>query len=183
MKNTVILFGAAWALAVSACKPRDFNTSISDTNAASRTQRRGRITITAQKPGDITIMSKGSLPLYRDASGHNVQAFLKKTDDFTYISLRVATADGLLAWASGKALRDILLVPRYDVQEAAIDVARAENWTIKSVVLDANNYITVSFNRDKAIVYCPMAITYEKKDKTLYTSTFPSDMCKNVEAE
>lgn len=82
-----------------------------------------------------------------------------------------ADADGLGAWVSGQAMRDVFLIPKVNGRkDPNISAAKAENWKIERIVSDSKSFADIKGIK----IYCPTRIEFRKKDGKPHVSEFPA---------
>jgi len=156
---------------VSGCRSGE-SSSDADAMAVKRTTNSyGEFVITAQKPDDMKIVDSGSSVVdFRTASGKNGSVSLVRNGDFYFISVRQALADGLGAFITGQAMKDVFLIPKNGgLTDPTINKAKSEGWQIMKIVSDGESFADIKGVR----IYCPIRIEFKKKDGKPHVSEFP----------
>ncbi|MEN9808824.1 MAG: hypothetical protein RLZZ488_391 [Pseudomonadota bacterium] len=143
-----------------------------DAQAIKRYQSNGQFVIAAQKPDDMSIVDAGNRQVsFRTATGKNGTISFINNGEYYLISIRQALADGLGAWVSGQAMRDVFLIPKVNGRkDPNISAAKAENWKIERIVSDSKSFADIKGIK----IYCPTRIEFRKKDGKPHVSEFPA---------
>ncbi len=176
MKNvvsSVLLMGAS-LLFVSGCRPGE-SSSDADAMAVKRTTNsNGEFEITAQKPGDMVIKEFSHIMNpnveFRTADGRTGEVSVVRNDEYFFIAVRLALADGVIAAMTGQAMRDVFLIPKTTRGgDPLISKAKSEGWQIMKIVSSPN-----SVQDGKGLrIYCPTRIEFKKKDGKPHVAEYP----------